>query len=290
MTAATLFDTQKGPVVGICHEYAHLGKGRSIHAAGLMEWFNCKVDDRSKVVGGAQRIETPDGYGLPLAILSGLVYMHSIQVPTDDDLQQYPHVSFTSPDIWDASVLDHGITPGLLDEINAEADDSLHQDSIFEEFGDLQQQVIQHLDVFWDSSPVDTGEHTFHAYFHESNPAEQDWKSVRPYFGWQSEQVIQNTYKVTSKETSRFGGTVPQHDYLKKHLKSRNPVFNIHRRTEPEATDTAFSDTPAIHDGSTMTQFFVVKDTLVCDPYGIKSQKQFINTLYFMIISRQEEL
>ena len=60
---------------------------------------NCKVDDRSKVVGGAQRIETPDGYVFPLSIESGLVYMHSIQVPTDDDLQQYPHVFFTSLDI-----------------------------------------------------------------------------------------------------------------------------------------------------------------------------------------------
>ena len=46
------------------------------------------------------------------------------------------------------------------------------------------------------------------------------------------------------------------------------------------ATDTVFHDTPAIHDGSTMAQFFVGKDTLVCDAYGIKSQKQFINTLY----------
>ena len=29
-----------------------------------------------------------------------------------------------------------------------------------------------------------------------------------------------------------------------------------------------------------MAQFFVGRDTLVCDAYGIKSQKQFINTLY----------
>ena len=108
VTAVALFDTQKGAVIGIFHEYAHLGKGRSTHAAGQMEWFNCKVDDRSKVVGGAQRIETPDGYVFPLSIESGLVYMHTIQAPTDDDLQQYPHVFFTSPGIWDASVLDHG--------------------------------------------------------------------------------------------------------------------------------------------------------------------------------------
>ena len=29
-----------------------------------------------------------------------------------------------------------------------------------------------------------------------------------------------------------------------------------------------------------MAQFFAGRDTLVCDAYGIKSQKQFINTLY----------
>ena len=34
VTAATLFDTWKGPVIGIFHEYAHLEEGRSIHAAG----------------------------------------------------------------------------------------------------------------------------------------------------------------------------------------------------------------------------------------------------------------
>ena len=55
----------------------------------------------------------------------------------DDDLEQYPHVFFTSPDIWNAFVLDHGIAPAHLDEINQdEADDSLPQDSILEDFGD----------------------------------------------------------------------------------------------------------------------------------------------------------
>ena len=37
---STLFDTQKGPVIGSFHEYVHIGKGRSIHAAGQIEWFN----------------------------------------------------------------------------------------------------------------------------------------------------------------------------------------------------------------------------------------------------------
>ena len=67
-TAGALLDTQKGPIIGVFHEYAHLGKGRSIHAAGQMEWFNCQVDDRSKIVGGAQQIETSEGYVIPLSI------------------------------------------------------------------------------------------------------------------------------------------------------------------------------------------------------------------------------
>ena len=70
VTAATLSDTQKGPIIGVFHEYAHLGKGRSIHAASQMEWFNCQVDDRSKLLG----------YVIPLSIESGLVYMHSMRI------------------------------------------------------------------------------------------------------------------------------------------------------------------------------------------------------------------
>ena len=138
------------------------------------------------------------------------------------------------------------------------------------------------MNIFCNSNPTESGEHTFHTHLHESNHAEQDWKSLRPYFGWQSEQVIQDTYKVTS----RFGATIPHHDYLKKPFKSSNPVSNISRWNEPVATDTIFSDTPPINDGSTMAQFFVGKDTLVCDAYGIKSQKQFINALYDNIKSR----
>ena len=87
------------------------------------------MDDRSKVVGGAQRIGAPDGYLFPLSIESGLVYMHSIWVPNNDDLQQYAHIFFVSLGFWDASVLNDYITPAFLDEINHETDESLLQDT-----------------------------------------------------------------------------------------------------------------------------------------------------------------
>ena len=257
VTAAALFDTQKGPVIGIFHEYAHLGKGRSIYAAGKMEWFNCKVHDRSKVVGGTQRIETADGYVFPLSIESGLVYMHYIQVPTDDDLGQYPHVFFTSPDIfcicsgsWHYLPFLSKFTKKLMTLCSKIP--YLRNVGIFTNkwYSTWMFSGIQTLQRLWSIlfMPISTN---------QSNPVEEDWKSLRPCFGWQYEQLIQDTYK----PISRFGGTVPQHDYLKKHFKSRNPVFNIPRRNEPVATDTFFSDTPAINDGSTMAQFFVGKDT-----------------------------
>ena len=136
VTATTLLDTQKGPIIGVFHEYAHLGKGKSIHAAGQMEWFNCQVDDKSKLVGGTQSIQTSEGYVIPLSIESGLVYMHSMRIPTDHDLQNYPHVFFISPDIWDTSVLDHGIPLSLLENTNLHFDASLLQNPNFDAYGE----------------------------------------------------------------------------------------------------------------------------------------------------------
>ena len=178
VTTAALLDTQKGPIIGDFHEYAHLGKVRSIHAAGQTEWFNCQVDDRSKIVGGAQRNETSEGYVILLSIESGLVYKHSIRILSDQDLQNYPHVFFTSPDIWDASVLDHEITPSLLEDINQHSDDSLLQDSIFDEYGELHHRAIQTLIIFCDLPSLPPGEPITHAYLHDSNTAEEDWTSL----------------------------------------------------------------------------------------------------------------
>ena len=127
------------------YQICSIGKGRSIHAAGQMEWFNCQVDDRSKLVGGAQRIKTSEGYVIPFSIDSGLVCMHSMRIPTDHDLQNYPHVFFTSPDIWDTSELDHGIPPSVHEDINQRSDDSLLQDSIFDAYGEPHHRDIQTL-------------------------------------------------------------------------------------------------------------------------------------------------
>ena len=138
-----------------------------------------------------------------------------------------------------------------------------------------------------DAPPEDCGLYTeissvFIANLHQSSPQEPDWNALRPLFALTSPSSIKDTFNLTTRH-----GTAPHtQDYIKKHFKSRNPVFNIPRCSEAVATDTIFTDTPAVDDGSTMAQFFCGHDTLVCDAYGIKSSKQFINTLSDKISKR----
>ena len=272
VTAATLLNTSLGKVIGIFNEYAHLGKGSSIHSSGQLEWFKTHVDEKSIKVGGTQLITTLDGYSVPLLIKDGLAYATSLGRPTDHDMDSYPHVFFTSPDEWDPSVLDHDPPP--LDGLDpSQVLDQPFGDPMFDAYGDFNERIIANLNILLDAPPEDCRSYT--ANLHQSSSQEPDWNALRPFFAWISPSSIQDTFNVTT----RHGIAPHTQDYIKKHFKSRNPVFNIPRRSEAVATDTIFSDTPAVDDGSTMAQFFCGRDTLVCDAYGIKSTKQFINTL-----------
>ena len=272
VTAATLLNTSLGKVIGIFNEYAHLGKGSSIHSSGQLEWFKTHVDEKSIKVGGTQLITTLEGYSVPLLIKDGLAYATSLGRPTDQDMDTYPHVFFTSPDEWDLSVLDHDPPP--LDGLDpSQVLDQPFGDPMFDAYGDFNERIIANLNILLDAPPEDCG--SYIANLHQGSSQEPDWNALRPFFAWTSPSSIQDTFNVTT----RHGSAPHTQDYIKKHFKSRNPVFNIPRRSEAVATDTIFSDTPAVDDGSTMAQFFCGRDTLVCDAYGIKSTKQFINTL-----------
>jgi hypothetical protein len=43
-----------GPVIIIMHQYAHSGKGHSIHSLPQLEWNGVNVDDKSARVDGKQ--------------------------------------------------------------------------------------------------------------------------------------------------------------------------------------------------------------------------------------------
>ena len=247
VTAATLLNTSQGKVIGIFIEYAYLGKGSSIHSSGHLEWFKTNVDEKSVKVGGTQLITTLDGYSLPLLIKDGLAYATSLGKPTDQDMDTYPHVFFTSPDEWDPSVLDHD--PPHLDGLDpSQVPDQPFGDPMFDAYGDFNERIIANLNILLDAPPEDCGSYTeissvFTANLHQSSPQEPDWNALRPFFAWTSPSSIKDTFNVTTRH-----GTAPHaQDYIKKHFKkhfkSRNPVFNIPRGSEAVATDTIFSDT-----------------------------------------------
>ena len=150
VTAATLLNTSLGKVIGIFNEYAHLGKGSSIHSSGQLEWFKTHVDEKSIKVGGTQLITTLDGYSVPLLIKDGLAYATSLGRPTDQDMDTYPHVFFTSPDEWDPSVLDHDPPP--LDGLDpSQVLDQPFGDPMFDAYGDFNERIIANLNILLDA-------------------------------------------------------------------------------------------------------------------------------------------
>jgi hypothetical protein len=72
---------------------------------------------------------------------------------------------------------------------------------------------------------------------------------------------------------------LPTGTTLKRPLKSPNPALNVTCRNEPVACDIHYVAVPVNDDGSIAAVIFVGTDTQVTDVYGIKSDKQFANTL-----------
>jgi hypothetical protein len=108
-----------------------------------------------------------------------------------------------------------------------------------------------------------------------------DFDLIRPLFGWAPADTIKCTFAVTTQYAQ---GRVS--DTLKQQWRSRFPACNVKRRNDPVATDTVFSGTPAVDNGSIDVQIFVGCHTLVANAYGIKADRKFFNTLKDNICER----
>ncbi len=74
------------------HQYAYLGKGKTINLSAKMEYYKNSVNDKSSKVGDKQNIVTLDGYIIPLNICNGLAYMDNWECSV------YSHISELVPD------------------------------------------------------------------------------------------------------------------------------------------------------------------------------------------------
>ena len=123
------------------------------------------------------------------------------------------------------------------------------------------------------SMAISPSQTPFQANKHQFKSATPDFDKYRPYFGWVNADTIRDTFK----HTTQWGASVCIFP-MKRYLKSRNPALNVPRRHEAVATDTVYSDTPAVDSGVKQAQRFVGKDSLVSDIYPMRSGKQFVNT------------
>ena len=231
----------------IMNEYAYYGKGHIIHSSGQIEWHKNTVDDKSVKVGGSQCITTLDGYSFPLKCTGGLMYLSILAKPTDEELVKYPSVHLTSIHEWDPSVLDLSYPEG--DGEPFWACDPQHVDLIdpnFDPQGLYTKRAINTLSFLADvhkiplmAMPSSTS--PTQACKHQIKSETPDFDKYRPYFGW----VNADTIKETFKHTTQWGASIDTFP-MKKHLKSRNPALNVPRRHKAVATDTVYSDTPAI--------------------------------------------
>ena len=195
------------------------------------------------------------------------MYMSILGKPTDQDLDQYPHVLLTSPHERDPSVLDysHSNTCGC-GYPSSPPDPSVRDqhDPRIDECGNIHSRVIHTLSILPDTPTTSIKKH-------DQQPTTIDYNT---YFGWVHADTIKKTF-----ENSTQWAVASTRYPMRKHFKSRFPAFNILHRNEAIATDIIFSDTPAIDSGVTMAQIFIGKDYLVYDVYPMHSSKQFVNAL-----------
>ena len=81
-----------------------------------MEHFGLVIDDKSRNAGGKQCIITPEGYTIPIHVRDGLPRM-DMRIPTDAEMDKYPHVFITADSNWDPSILDNEFEEEFYDAV-----------------------------------------------------------------------------------------------------------------------------------------------------------------------------
>jgi hypothetical protein len=188
--------------------------------------FGILVDDTPRQLGhGKQSLQTPEGYIIPISIRNGLPYI-AMSPPSDNEMDSYPHVFFTSDAPWDPSILDDEYESDDIELAEHEVISSGYHPNL-NDYGELFN--IEPDDVY--NFHVDIRQHK-----HVVQPKQHDFVRLAPNFGFAPAERIQHTIENTT-QFARMDTRLP----LRKHFKSRFPAANVDRLNETVATDTFFS-------------------------------------------------
>jgi hypothetical protein len=123
-------------------------------------------------------------------------------------------------------------------------------------------------------SSHDAIDHLLQCRQHDVQRNHHDYEALRPCFGWVSVDTVRKTILATTQHAREV-----YHAPLRKHFKSRFPALNVHCRNKAVATDTIWSDTPAVDNGAKFAQLFVGRCSMVTNVYPVKTDKKFVNAL-----------
>ena len=111
-------------------------------------------------------------------------------------------------------------------------------------------------------------------------PKKPDYEALRPYFVWLPIERIKATIKGTA-QWFKAEGRIP----MRCHYKTRFPAANVSRLNEDVATDTFFSETPALddgipgHGGCTMVQIFTGIKSHITEAIPMDAKSDFPESL-----------
>ena len=122
------------------------------------------------------------------------MYMSIFDKPTDQDLDQYPHVLLTSPHEWDPYVLDYSHPntcgypfwtpdPSARDQHNPRID----------QCGNIHIRAIYTLAILSDIPTTSIQKH-------DQEPTTIDHNKLKPYFGWVNAETIKKTLRTPLNE------------------------------------------------------------------------------------------
>ena len=324
--ASAKVTTQRGPAIVILRQYAYHGLNRSIHSCIQIEAYKNKVNDRAIQAGGSQCIVTVDGYVLPLNIYNGLPYLE-MTPNTVQEAEDLPTFYLTPDGLWNTKIYDFALSQqpdwyNLIKDMDAPT-----YKAPFDEYGNykhrepdtsptegpptyrgdtldipnesdeptplevsrsslisayhilvtLNQPELLVFDADLDDSTIEAGREL------QVKKKPIDYDLYRPYLLGVPREKVRKTFE----NTTQFATNVMAGSKIQQTRQSPYPALNVHRRNEPVATDTFFSEVPAIDtNGQKHAQFYVGRKSLVIDIYGMSSKAQFVNTLLDIIRDR----
>ena len=285
-------DTQMGPVIAVITHVAMYGKGTSIISKGQMEHFGIEVDDKSRKLGGQQRLVTPDGYVIPLVMRNGLPRL-SLTKPTDEELANLPHVYLTQDsDEWDPTVLDNDYEAKDLEDVEAGTYLDPGVDNNVDEYGYVNYEarnvevdrcieiarmvhsVVPDVTLATEYRLLSAQVPRYYSKY-DTKPSDPDFKVLRPNFLFVPDDRIRDTLAQTT-QYYRASTRLP----MRRHYRARFPGANVRRLAEDFCMDTLFADVPALddgvmgHGGATMFQVLTGRTSEFVDGGPMKSEKQ----------------